>query len=206
MKRITWVAVGGVAVVLLGAAGAAARDNGPDTGELVSTALGNAMASAQNAFTVPESRSLGRTATAGRLSVAPASIKTLPTKANLEKQRAAGKSDLAKYMTGTALAKNVGTMNDWIDAQANGTDDPNFRPLGGGVSDVRLTTMKVNGSEADVTAEVDEWASMAQIGKDGSAEISRPTSTVIVTAHLTETGGHWLVDQYTWKFAPGSGP
>src|SRR5690349_10525709 len=158
MKRITWVAAGGALVLLAGAVGAAGasgaaggsggavpdRGSNSRTGELMATALGEAMASAQNSFTVPAAASLGRSAKAGRLAATPSAIKSLPARAELEKQRAAGNADLSRTMTGTALAKNVGTMNTWIDAQENGSDDPNFRPMGGGVSAVRLTSMTVS--------------------------------------------------------------
>ena len=206
LSRSGRAALPAAALLVLGAAGACARDDGPDNAELLSTALANAMESAQNAFTVPAAVDFGRTAEEGRLGTAPAAIKALPDEAVLRAQRVAGRNLLAKTMTGTALARNTTTMNQWLDAQEDGTDDPDFRPLGGGVSDVRLTTMNVDDTQASVTAEVDEWAAMAQIGEDGGAEISRPTSTVLVKAHLVQKDGSWLVDDYTWEFAPGSGP
>lgn len=207
-KRSAWV-VG--AVVLVAAAGtttaAVARNSGPSTEELLSATLGKAMASAHTSFAVPQAAEYGRKNAAQHIATTPAFLKSQAPVADLEDQRVAGTKDLAQSMTGSALEKNVAVMNRWLDSQEPGKGgDPNFRPLGGGVTDVRLTHVDVSGGEATVEAEVDEWAAMADLGADGSVDISKPSGTTIVDAHFVFQGGRWLVDDYSWKFAPGSEP
>lgn len=152
---------------------------------------------------------LGKSLAVGHEDKTPDAIVGDPTQAALDEQLSIGASRLAQYWTGAALAKHVKTQQRWIRAQrSDATDgDPNFRPLGGGVSDVTITSTSASDDAISVNADVTQWAAMAQIDDDGEgATIDRPTNIIQVKAQLVKRGNGWLIDEYEWTFAPGSGP
>jgi ketopantoate reductase len=94
-----------------------------------------------------------------------------------------------------------------VDAVEQANQDPAFKSLDGGVSQVAIRSLKIEGQHARVEALAAMWASMAQKQPDGSWVVATPQNKLVVSLGLDLTAnGKWMVSAFTWKFAPGSEP
>jgi hypothetical protein len=118
---------------------------------------------------------------------------------------AAGRAQLAEHFAGAALADRMRSHAAMIAEQKNHSV-PGFIPLGGGVSDMQVQSLSVDGDTATVRARLTTWARMSDVQPDGTVVVSQPSNDLLVDARLTRTPGGWLVTTYDWTFAPGSEP
>lgn len=201
--RLAGLALGaGLLALLVGATAARAGD--PDEKAVVS-ALTEAVAAAQQSFTSPVALAASADLKVGDNATAAAALKSGPSLAEVARVDSAGKMLLGQHFAGTALTDRLRAHSAMIVEQENRTV-PGFTPLGGGVSDVQVSSISVDGDTASVHAIITTWARMSQVERDGHVVVSQPSNDLVVDASLLRSPDGWKVTEYEWTFAPGSEP
>jgi hypothetical protein len=79
---------------------------------------------------------------------------------------------------------------------------------GGGASVVKYLGESINGSNAHIRADVQQWSRIGYVNpQSGRLHWQVNHAIVIVNAVLLRTqGGNWLVESRSWNYAPGQGP
>jgi hypothetical protein len=110
---------------------------------------------------------------------------------------------IGRSFTGAAALQEVRL----VDAVQQVGASPGFRSLDGGVSNVAIDSLKVNGRHAQVHAVATMWSTVAQQQPDGRWIVATPRNTLQVTLGMDpDTDGQWKVSTFSWTFAPGSEP
>jgi hypothetical protein len=183
---------------------AAARAGSTDD-DAVASALRQAVASAQQSFSSPSAMAEARTLKIGDNPPAAAHLVAGPSAADMAALDLAGRRQLAHHFAGTALTERLRAHTAMI-AEESSHSSPGFTPLGGGVSDMRVESLSVDGDSATVHAIVTTWARMSQVRPDGTVVVSQPSHDLVVDASMVRTSEGWKVSGYDWTFASGSEP
>jgi hypothetical protein len=111
-------------------------------------------------------------------------------------------SAAARVFKGRALDVFAGIVKDNIDEQASGE----IRHMAAGVSRVDITSLRIDGDQANVDATLDVWAEFGQVHADGSIGMAHPKSQTVDKFLLQRIDGTWYVIDHVAHFANGSGP
>lgn len=106
------------------------------------------------------------------------------------------------YEPGAAADRELWSLNNATRAEA----DSNFRVLSGGVSRLVISSVHMNGAQANVVGTVDVWSEMNQRMPDGTWIHSKPTQTMDITMKLTNDAGQWKVVTWTGIVTPDTAP
>jgi len=83
------------------------------------------------------------------------------------------------------------------------------RIVSGGAGQFTYRTVTVGATSATIQGTVWAWLKTAQVRPDGSLDVATPANTLEVRARLVRssaTSQDWRVDDYSSRFAAGSGP
>lgn len=195
-------AAAGVIALVIGTS--AARAGGTEE-QAVAAALKEAVAAAQQSFSSPAAIEAGKGLRVGENPTASDVLTSGPSRAEVQRVDAAGRTLLEKHFVGSALADRITSHSAMIAAQED-RSVPGFTPLGGGVSGLDAESVSVDGDTAAVHARVTTWARMSQVEPDSRVVVSQPSNDLLVDASLVRTSDGWKVSTYDWVFAPGSEP
>jgi len=139
--------------------------------------------------------------------------------ADLNQQLDEGSKAIHSIFADEPAARVIKGLNNAIQSQRESGD--HFRILGAGVGQIKFDEVTVDGSSAKVHATVETWCRtqvrQRPIEASGTSKpawagaekwvVSEPHNLLDVTASLTEDKtGHWVIADYAWRFASGSGP
>jgi hypothetical protein len=186
----------GIGVILIGTASHA----GPSAETKVSgspASIAEVKAAVEKAVRVDQRLGL-------RAEVLPATPGT-PTEADLQQQLTRDTAAIHDiFADGPAAQKEVDTARSAIGAQRTG----DFRLEGAGIKDLAFQNIAIDPDAltATVQATVETWSRMSNKNPDGTWHRAEPHNIIELDMKLSKNDGRWLVEAYSWTFAPGSAP
>lgn len=128
-----------------------------------------------------------------------------PNAAQLDQTMADGAAAVQSIFGANVAKKELDALGRSVEMQRTG----HFRVLGGGIDRLNFTSVSLDSTAtmANVDASVDTWSTMSRMNPDGTWHTVQPKNTLLVKMTLSrDSSGAWIVQQFTWKFAPGSEP
>jgi hypothetical protein len=133
----------------------------------------------------------------------PVALSAAPVGASvIEQMRSAAFASLQQHYAGRELTTLMSVVDEHLDADA-GSD---IRYLGAGVASFTVTQMSLSGDKAEVVADAELWAEVAQV-QGAKLVTANPSGHSIFTFELSRIDGVWMVVGQSSAFPNGaSGP
>lgn len=219
-RRVPKTRVATIVIASLGAAGSllllsgAGQSPPADQSATVQRVARDALIAEQTSFMpaslsnldLPEAKQLtsGQSELLGKV---PSVIANGPTAKDIATASIRGRDEINKLFTKSAAVKQLQQQGDVIDS-LNAHDDPNTRPLGGGVSKVVWDQITLTSDTAILRGTTVFWAELAQRdNQTGKWSVARPSNECTIDMTLIQVSpGVWKVSEYTWHFTAAGEP